>query len=481
MLGTIRKFSSSIYAKIILFIVIMPFIFWGMGDLFKSGNQNTILKIGKDNISTQEFVEYIKINTPVGKELDSNSIENLLSGFIGEKLLSKEIEEFKIELSDISLSSIIKNQKIFKKNNLFSRTEYEKFLVTNGISAVGFENQMFKQGKKQQMLDLISGGIIPSKFLISYNFDKINQKRNIKLIDLNDFYKKKTNITEKQINNFFIENKESFTKIYKSIKFIKLDPENLTNEKEYSDLFFKKIDEIDDLIVEGKNIDHISKKYNLTNVKILIIDELGKDKNSNVINDFSKDLIKKIFILNELEPTALVSHNDEHFIFESVETNNVQKNVSDNSVRKEIILKLKNQVKRKLISELIAKINQNNFNKSDFDKIAKEENISVKQIKIENQNDYKLLKKELVDQIYGHPEKVVIIIADTKLSESYLAFIESIENASINEKSEEFQKYFDLSKNQIVSNLYNTYDSHLKSKYKIDVNYKALESIKNSL
>ena len=273
--------------------MIMPFIFWGMGDLFKSGNQNTILKIGKDNISTQEFVEYIKINTPVGKELDSNSIENLLSGFIGEKLLSKEIEEFKIELSDISLSSIIKNQKIFKKNNLFSRTEYEKFLVTNGISAVGFENQMFKQGKKQQMLDLISGGIIPSKFLISYNFDKINQKRNIKLIDLNDFYKKKTNITEKQINNFFIENKVSFTKIYKSIKYIKLDPENLTNEKEYSDLFFKKIDEIDDLIVEGKNIDHISKKYNLTNAKILIIDELGKDKNSNVINDFSKDVLLK--------------------------------------------------------------------------------------------------------------------------------------------------------------------------------------------
>ena len=44
MLGPIRKFSSSIYAKVFLIIVIMPFIFWGMGPVFQSGKKNVIVE-----------------------------------------------------------------------------------------------------------------------------------------------------------------------------------------------------------------------------------------------------------------------------------------------------------------------------------------------------------------------------------------------------------------------------------------------------
>ena len=60
MLGSIRKFSSSIYAKVFLFIVAIPFVFWGMGDLFFSGNKNTIVKIDNNKISTQEFINFIQ-------------------------------------------------------------------------------------------------------------------------------------------------------------------------------------------------------------------------------------------------------------------------------------------------------------------------------------------------------------------------------------------------------------------------------------
>ena len=60
MLSAIRKFSSSVYAKIFLFIVAIPFVFWGMGPLFTGGNLNVIAKIGKNKISTQEFANFLK-------------------------------------------------------------------------------------------------------------------------------------------------------------------------------------------------------------------------------------------------------------------------------------------------------------------------------------------------------------------------------------------------------------------------------------
>ena len=93
MLSQIRKFSSSIYAKIFLFIVAIPFVFWGMGPLFTGGNINTIAKIGRDNISTQEFINFLQIRAPGSEILDSNSIENFLYIFIGEKLLANNYEE----------------------------------------------------------------------------------------------------------------------------------------------------------------------------------------------------------------------------------------------------------------------------------------------------------------------------------------------------------------------------------------------------
>ena len=83
-----------------------------MGDLFSTGNQNTIFKLRNDKVPTQEFVNYIKTYAPIDKEMNSSLINEMLYDFVGEKLMEKEIENFQIKLSDNSLSTIIKNQEM---------------------------------------------------------------------------------------------------------------------------------------------------------------------------------------------------------------------------------------------------------------------------------------------------------------------------------------------------------------------------------
>ena len=134
MLGSIRKFSGSIYAKILLGIIIIPFIFWGMGSSIRGGSKNIVVVIDKEKYSIQDFSEYIK-RTAI-KKVEANEIQDFLSNFIGEKLIEKEIEFFEIKLSDSSLKKLLKHQKDFKRDNKFSRTEYEKFLIKNNITAI---------------------------------------------------------------------------------------------------------------------------------------------------------------------------------------------------------------------------------------------------------------------------------------------------------------------------------------------------------
>ena len=72
MLTSIGKFSKSFFIKLLVGIIILPFVFWGMGDVFRGGNQNVIATIESKKLSTQEFANYVnRLN------LNEQQIENI--------------------------------------------------------------------------------------------------------------------------------------------------------------------------------------------------------------------------------------------------------------------------------------------------------------------------------------------------------------------------------------------------------------------
>ena len=82
MLTAIGKFSKSFLIKLFVGIIILPFVFWGMGDVFRGGNQNVIASIDSEKVSTQEFVNYIqRLN------LNEDQLKNLSQTDLIEKIL----------------------------------------------------------------------------------------------------------------------------------------------------------------------------------------------------------------------------------------------------------------------------------------------------------------------------------------------------------------------------------------------------------
>ena len=71
--------------------------------------------------------------------------------------MALEIEKLGIQINDDSLRNIIKNDKLFSKNNKFSRTEYEKFLIKSGVTAPQFEANIVEQEKKKTIFKRIIG------------------------------------------------------------------------------------------------------------------------------------------------------------------------------------------------------------------------------------------------------------------------------------------------------------------------------------
>ena len=107
MISTFRNFAKTKFAGILVFIIIIPFVFWGMGGMFSGGNTNNLAKINKDNISTQDFMNHLNNSgipeKTIRENLDNNIIEEILATLISTKLLDMEIKDFDIFFSENSL------------------------------------------------------------------------------------------------------------------------------------------------------------------------------------------------------------------------------------------------------------------------------------------------------------------------------------------------------------------------------------------
>ena len=123
------------------------------------------------------------------------------------------MEDLNVILEDKSLKEIIINDKTFFKDNKFSRTEYEKFLISNSLTAPFFETNVAEQEKKRQLLSYLSGGIEIPNFLVQYEFNKENQTKKIEFINLKKFYDKP--ISEKKIKDILIKIKSFYLETFK--------------------------------------------------------------------------------------------------------------------------------------------------------------------------------------------------------------------------------------------------------------------------
>jgi len=268
MLNSFRNFTKSFWAKILLVIIIIPFVFWGMGGVFSGGSQNTLAKINNYNISTKDFEEYIhslNINPEIiRKNIDNSIIEQLLSELINKTTLALQTEDLEIVLSDNILSEIIKNdEKFLDKNNQFSRIKYEKFLISNNFSAVLYEKNLKNEKINKLLFNYVSGGTFPPSFLVKNTYDYQNKKLIVQAISLNHLYKKEQDFDETSIKRYIDDNRDNLKEDFISIRFASINPSSLVDSKEFNELFFEKIDEIENLIINGSNYEKIIKNYNL--------------------------------------------------------------------------------------------------------------------------------------------------------------------------------------------------------------------------
>ena len=468
MISSFRNFAKTKIAGIFVFIMIIPFVFWGMGSMFSSGNTNTIVKINDTNISTEEFIDYLNNSgvpqNTIRENLNNNIIEELLSGLVSTKILDLEIEEYELIISKESLLKLIKkNQNFLDDQGNFQRLKYEKFLLENNQSAPQFELSLKNRELQKNLFGFVGAGTVSPKFLIKKLYEEENRKLEIDYINLNKFYKKKNSFTDNDIKKFLEENKNDLKVEYIDFNYSIINPKNLIGVDEINQAFFDKIDQIEVDISNELPFETIITNFNLKSKKVKDF-RFTYDKN---------DIEKKIFEARNNE-FDIIELKDDYILYKITKSEQRSPDLDDLVLKKEILGLIYEKNKYEFNKDLIKKIDEKKFNNENFVEMGNNtiKNLFLNSIKDNNKFDIKA-----VELLYSLPVNSFTLIND-EMSNIYLVKIKNFQNETM-ENKDKINEYINKQNSNLKNNMLKSYDLYLNSRYDVTLNQKTIERVKN--
>ncbi|WP_440697499.1 SurA N-terminal domain-containing protein [Candidatus Pelagibacter sp. HIMB1709] len=454
---------------VLIVIIIIAFGFGGFGGGFSTNNQNNIAKINKTNVTTQDFMDYVNQSgisqEAIRNNLDNNIIEELLSGLISTTLIDLEIEDFKLSINEKTILKYLKDNKNFKdENGSFERIKYEKFLLSNNMSAPLFELKLKNQGLQKHLFDFIGAGTVTPEFLIESKFEENNKTLSIEYFDMENLYKIKEDYTSDEINTFIEENKDQLKREYIDFKYVVLNPKNLIGIDEFNQDFFNEIDAIENKISQNESFGSIIENIN---VDVININEFAPNENTNTN--------EKLIYSKKSRKLDIFESGDNYILYDIENEYDRSPDLNDEILKNEIVELIYQKGKFDYNRKIIEEIQSDGFNESKFIELSSGK---IQTGSINSINDDELFELNSIKMLYSLPQNSFALVNNTN-NQIFLVKIKDINKNTINKQSEEYKGFINSQNTNNRKGILQSYDTLLNNKYQVQLNQKTIDRIKN--
>ncbi len=453
---------------LVMAFVAFAFIFGGFGGGFSTNNQNNIAKINKTNVTTQDFIDYVNQSgisqEAIRDNLENNIIEELLSGLISTTLIDLEIEDFDLSINERTILKNIKENKNFHdENGTFQRIKYEKFLLSNNLSAAMFELQLKNRELQKHLFDFIGAGTITPNFLIEKKFEENNKSLDIEYFDMENLYKTKDDYTANEIEVFIDENKDQLKREYIDFKYVILNPKNLIGIEEFNQEFFDEIDLIENKISQGSTFDNILEDINVDIIKV-----------NEFVPSSSKQINEDLIYSKKASKIDLIESGDNFLLYNIDNQYDRTPDLNDEIIKGEIVELIYQKGKFDYNREIIEEIQKKKFDNSKFEELAgsNKEYSSINSIE-----DDKLIDINSVKMLYALPVNSFTLV--NKENKIYLVKITGTNKNSFNKTDEKYLKFVNIQNTNNRKSILQSYDQLLNDKYQVQLNQKTIDRVKN--
>jgi peptidyl-prolyl cis-trans isomerase D len=248
-----RKASSNWLGKIIMAtvmgVLIISFGVWGIADIFRGFGQSTLAKVGRTEISTEQFRQIYtdrlqQISRQFGRPLTSDQARafgldrQVLQQTIAEAALDEEARQLRLGQSNEETMHMIYTDPNFQGvNGAFDPNRFQLAMRQFGFSEQRYIAEQRKVSLRRQIAGSVSSGLEPPKVLIDALTRFANEQRSVDYVKLDAAQAGTIDPPSPEaLAGYFEDHKVQFrAPEYRKISFVAINPEDIGKWSEVSD------------------------------------------------------------------------------------------------------------------------------------------------------------------------------------------------------------------------------------------------------
>jgi len=169
MLSLMRKHAGSWLIKVVLGVIVVVFVFWGVGS-YRAEKRNRVAVVNGATISLETYHSVYnqlmeQYRKQFGNVLDDKLLKALdlkrqaLDQLINRRLVLQEADRIDLRVTNEELARAIQNMAAFQSNGQFDSRRYQRMLALNRMTPEKFEESMKEEILAEKMQAFILGGI----------------------------------------------------------------------------------------------------------------------------------------------------------------------------------------------------------------------------------------------------------------------------------------------------------------------------------
>jgi peptidyl-prolyl cis-trans isomerase D len=120
------------------------------------------------------------------------------------------------------------------------------------------------------------------------------------------------------------------------------------------------------------------------------------------------------------------------------------------------------------------------FDKAKVEKFASDNALNLKVYKITSLKQNEIFSEGIIKRIFEAKDGEVDLVTDSTLTKNFLIFSVKTQFKIIDKNSNEFEKYEAKARLNLINKIYQIFDERLNQKYKVELNKRTIDRVKNS-
>lgn len=249
-----RNWLGRAITGVILGLIAISFAVWGIGDIFRGFGQSTVAKIGRTEITVEQFRQLYtdrqqQLIRQFGRALNAEQLralglhQQLLAQLIAETALDEEARDLRLAASDALVAERIRTDPNFRGfNGQFDQTRFQALIRQAGYTEQRYVAEQRRLILRRQIAGTLSDGLQAPATAVEVQHRYRNEERSIQyvLLDAKDAGEIEAPAPD-ALAKYFDERKATFrAPEYRKIEVVSLTPSEIATWTQISDEEVKK-------------------------------------------------------------------------------------------------------------------------------------------------------------------------------------------------------------------------------------------------